>query len=109
MFRGSLNWIPDNPSSRRRQMKMSSAKARWTFLVTVGILCVFIALGFSIGKSISNRSQLSADQEYLTLQGELIQLNIRVENMQKSFEQVAQREERAFMAAADMNIDFSRL
>lgn len=77
--------------------------------MTVGILCVFIALGFSIGKGVSNRSQLGADQEYLTLQGELIQLNIRVENMQRSFEQVAQREERAFMAAADMNIDFSRL
>lgn len=109
MFRGSLNWIPDNPSSRQRHMKMSSAKARGTLFAIVGILCVFVALGFSIGKGISNRSQLSADQEYLTLQGELIQLNIRVENMQKSFEQVSQREERAFMAAADMNIDFSRL
>jgi len=109
MFRGSLNWIPDNPASKRRQTKMSSSKAGWTLLIAVGIICVFIALGFSIGKGISNNSQLSADQEYLTLQGELIQLNTRVENMQKSFEQVSQREERAFMAAADMNIDFSRL
>ncbi len=78
-------------------------------MIAVGIVCVFMALGFSIGKGVSSNSRLSADQEYLTLQGELIQLNTRVENIQLNLQQVAQREERAFMAAADMNIDFSRM
>ncbi len=109
MFKGSLNWIPDNPSHKRRHIIMSSAKAGWSVLIAVGIVCVFMALGFSIGKGVSSNSRLSADQEYLTLQGELIQLNTRVENIQRNLQQVAQREERAFMAAADMNIDFSRM
>ncbi|RKZ04737.1 hypothetical protein DRQ21_01830 [Candidatus Fermentibacteria bacterium] len=109
MLKGSLNWIPDNPSSRRRQVIMSPARAGWTGFAAFGVVCVFMALGFSLGKGVSDNSKLSADQEYLTLQGELIQLNTRVENVQKSLELVSQREELAFMAAADMNIDFSRL
>lgn len=109
MFKGSLSWVPDNPSSRRRQVIMTPAKAGRSVLVVAGVVCVFIALGFSLGKGISGNNRLSADQEYLTLQGELIQLNCRVENVQNSLQQVAQREERAFMAAADMNIDFSRM
>ena len=107
MFKGSLNWIPDNPSSGRRHIVMNPVKAGWSVLIAVGIICVFMALGFALGKGVSTNSQLSADQEYLTLQGELIQLNTRVENVQNSLEQVAQHEELAFMAAADMNIDFS--
>lgn len=109
MFKGSLSWVPDNPSSRRRQVIMTPAKAGRSVLVVAGVVCVFIALGFSLGKGVSGNNRLSADQEYLTLQGELIQLNCRVENVQNSLQQVAQREERAFMAAADMNIDFSRM
>lgn len=109
MFKGSLNWVPDNPSSRRRQVIMTPSKAGRSVLVVAGVVCVFIALGFSLGKGVSGNNRLSADQEYLTLQGELIQLNCRVENVQNSLQQVAQREERAFMAAADMNIDFSRM
>lgn len=109
MLKGSLNWVPDNPSSRRRQVIMSPAKARRFVLAAAGVLCLFIALGFSLGKGIAGNGRLGADQEYLTLQGELIQLNIRVENLQNSLEAVAQREERAFMAAADMNIDLSRM
>ncbi|MCK5132469.1 MAG: M23 family metallopeptidase [Candidatus Sabulitectum sp.] len=88
---------------------MSPAKAGWFVLVAVGIVCLFMALGFSLGKGVSGNSRLTADQEYITLQGELIQLNTRLENVQNSLEQVAQREELAFMAAADMNIDFSRM
>lgn len=88
---------------------MSPAKAGWTVLIAAGVVCLFMALGFSLGKGISGNSRLSADQEYLTLQGELIQLNTRVENIQNNLEAVAQREERAFMAAADMNINFSRM
>ncbi len=88
---------------------MSPAKVGWSALATVGVVCFFVALGFSLGKGISGNSRLSTDQEYLILQGELIQLSNRVENVQNSLEAVAQREERAFMAAADMNIDFSRM
>lgn len=109
MLKGSLNWIPDNPSNRRRHVIVSPAKVGWFVLVAVGIVCLFMALGFSLGKGVSGNSSLSADQEYMTLQGELIQLNTRLENVQNSLEQVAQREELAFMAAADMNIDFSRM
>jgi murein DD-endopeptidase MepM/ murein hydrolase activator NlpD len=109
MLRGSLNWVPDNPSSRRRQVIMTPAKARWAVFVAFSVICLFTALGFSLGKGVSDNGRLSADQEYLTLQGELIGLNTRVENLQNSLEQVAQREELAFMAAADMNIDFSRM
>ncbi len=90
-------------------MIMSPVKAGWTGFAVLGIVCVFTALGFSLGKGVSDNNELTADQEYLTLQGELIQLNTRVENVQKSLEQVAQREELVFMAAADMNIDFSRM
>ncbi|MCK5787067.1 MAG: M23 family metallopeptidase [Candidatus Sabulitectum sp.] len=104
-----MNWVPDNPSSRRRHIVMSSAKAGWYILAAVGIVCFFMALGFNLGKGISRSTSLSTDQEYLTLQGELIQLNTRVGNLQNSLEQVVQREELAFMAAADMNIDFTRM
>ncbi len=109
MFRGSLNWVPDNPSSGRRHIVMNPVKAGWSVLIAVGVICVFMALGFALGKGVSGNNSLSADQEYLTLQGELIQLNTKVENVQSSLEQVAQREELAFMAAADMNIDFSNM
>ena len=88
---------------------MSPAKATWSVLIAVGVICIFMALGFSLGKGVFGNSNLTADQEYLTLQGELIQLNGRVQNLQNTLNLVAQREELAFMAAADMNIDFSRL
>lgn len=109
MLKGSLNWIPDDPSSRRRHVVLSPVKLGWTILSSVAVICVFIALGFSLGKGVSGNNRLSADQEYLTLQGELLQLNYQVENIQASLERVAEREERVFMAAADMNLDFSRL
>ena len=109
MLKGSLNWIPDDPSSRRRHVVLSPVKLGWTILSAVAVICVFIALGFSLGKGVSGNSRVSADQEYLTLQGELLQLNNQVENIQASLEGVAEREERVFMAAADMNLDFSRL
>ncbi len=109
MLKGSLNWVPDNPSSGRRHIVMNPVKAGWSVLIAMGIVCVFMALGFALGKGVSGNNRLSADQEYLTLQGELIQLNTRVGNVQSSLEQVAQREELAFMAAADMNIDFSNM
>ncbi len=109
MLRGSLNWIPDDPSSKRKHLLVSPAKLGWFILGAVAIICIFMALGFSIGKGISGNSRLSADQEYLILQGELIQLNTRVENIQHSLEQVSRREEQVFMAAADMNLDFTWL
>lgn len=76
-------------------------------LVFVGVLCLFIALGYNLGKTFSGEKRTEADGEYIRLQGELIQLNSRVMNLQHSLEEISQREEIAFMAAADMNIDFS--
>jgi len=108
MLKGSVSWVPDNPSSRRRQITLSPAKAGWATLAVVGVLCLFTALGFNIGKTVYAEKRGDIDQDYMRLQGELIQLDSRVMNLQRNLELVAQREEMAFMAAADMNIDFSR-
>lgn len=108
MLKGSLSWVPDNPSYRNRHIKFSPARAGWTALAAAGVLCLFIALGFNIGKTLYAENGNDTDHEYMRLQGELIQLDARVMNLQQTLEQVSQREEMAFMAAADMNIDFSR-
>lgn len=108
MLKGSISWVPDNPSYRSRHIKFSPGKAGWTALVVVGIVCLFTALGFNIGKNVYAERRSDLDQDYMRLQGELIQLDSRVMNLQRSLESVSQREEMAFMAAADMNIDFSR-
>lgn len=108
MLKGSVSWVPENPSSINRHFKFTPARAGWTTLGIVGILCLFTALGFNLGKTVYAEKRGDVDQEYMRLQGELIQLDSRVMNLQESLEQVAQREEMAFMAAADMNIDFSR-
>ena len=108
MLKGSVSWVPDNPAYRSRHVKVSPGKAGWTALVVVGILCLFTALGFNIGKTVYAEKRSDIDHDYMRLQGELIQLDSRVMNLQSSLENVAQREEMAFMAAADMNIDFSR-
>lgn len=108
MLKGSVSWVPDNPSYRSRHFKFSPGKAGWTALLIVGVLCLFTALGFNIGKTMYARGRGGADGDYMRLQGELIQLDSRVMSLQESLLEVAQREEMAFMAAADMNIDFSR-
>jgi len=107
MLKGSISWIPNNPSARKRHITLSPAKAGWWALLIVGAICILVALGFSLGKGIAGHLGFNSDQEYMRLQGELIQLNARVQNLQGSLEEVAQREETAFMAAAGMNIDFS--
>lgn len=109
MFKGSVTWVPENPSSSNRNLILSPARIGWIALAMVGILCLFIALGFNLGKTVYAENKSDRNQEFMQLQGELIQLDSRVMNLQHSLEQVAQREEMAFMAAADMNIDFSRL
>jgi murein DD-endopeptidase MepM/ murein hydrolase activator NlpD len=109
MLKGSLSWIPHNPSAKRRHITLSPAKAGWSALIIVGAICILVALGFSLGKGISGHIGFSSNQDYTRLQGELIQLNTRVLALQSSLEEVAQREETAFMAAAGMNIDFSRI
>ncbi|PIE52550.1 hypothetical protein CSA37_05910 [Candidatus Fermentibacteria bacterium] len=109
MFRGAVSWVPDNPSSRNRQIAISPGKLGWISLAVVGLICLFIALGFNLGRSVYAETTMERDQEYMRLQGELIQLDTRLISLQHYFEDIAQREELAFMAAADMNIDFSRL
>lgn len=108
MLKGSISWVPENPSSKNKHIKFTPGKAGWTALVLVAIICLFIALGFNLGRTVYAEKRGDIDQDYMRLQGELIQLDARVMSLQQSLDQVAQREEMAFMAAADMNIDFSR-
>jgi len=109
MLKGSITWVPDNPSSRNRNYVLSPAKIGWAVLVIVAAVCLFTALGFNLGKTVYSGTRSDLDDDYLMLQGELIQLDSRMMNLQQLLEQISQREEMAFMAAADMNIDFSRL
>lgn len=109
MLKGSLHWVPDDPSSRKKNLYLTPNKVSKYSFITVTAICVLLALGFSIGKAVAVNQRVSKNQEYLILQAELIQLGTRVENIQSSFEEVTRREELAFMAAADLNLDFSEL
>ncbi len=107
MLKGSLHWVPDDPSSKKKNLLLTPNKVSKYLFIFVTVVCVLLALGFSIGKAVAVNQRVSKNQEYIMLQAELIQLGTRVENLQSSIQDVSRREELAFMAAADLNLDFS--
>lgn len=108
MLRGSLDWIPENPSGRRRPIRINANRVRLLVFLAAGIMSLLLGGAFALGRRVGSGPE-ARSRDYTILQGELLQLGARVENLQETLRQVAQREERAFTAAADLNLDFSGL
>ncbi len=108
MLRGSLDWIPEDPSGRRRPIRINTNRVRLLAFLVAGVMSVLLGGAFALGRRAGAGSG-TGTREYTILQGELLQLGARVENLQKTLWQVAQREERVFTVAADLNLDFSGL
>jgi murein DD-endopeptidase MepM/ murein hydrolase activator NlpD len=108
LLRGSLDWIPENPSGRRRPIRINANRVRLLVFLAAGVMSLLLGGAFALGRKAGSGPE-ARSRDYTMLQGELLQLGARVENLQETLRQVAQREERAFTAAADLNLDFSGL
>ncbi len=109
MLRGSLDWIPEDPSGRRRPLRIDANRLRLFVFLFAGVMSLLLGGAFALGRRVNTPAEGSQSSDYAILQGELLQLGARVENLQQSLMEISQREERVFMAAADLNLDFSSL
>ncbi len=109
MLRGSLDWIPEDPSGHRRRLPLNAHRMRLYIFLAAGVLSLLLGGAFSLGRRSRLFSGEGPGQDYAILQGELLQLGVRVENLQEQLHLMSQMEERVFMAAADLNLDFTSL
>lgn len=109
MLKGSLDWIPQDPSGRRRPLHINAHRVRLVVFLAAGVLSVLLGGAFALGKRAGSRNTATPSREYTLLQGEMLQLGARVEDLQETLRQISHREERVFVAATGLNLDFSPL
>lgn len=109
MLKGSLDWIPEDPSGRRRPIHINTNRIRLFVFLAAGVMSLLLGGAFALGRRVSHRRAGSPSTEYALLEGELLQLGARVESLQETLRQIANRQERVFVAAADLNLDFGSL
>ncbi len=108
MLRGSLDWIPEDPSGRRRPLHLTAHRIRMFIFFAAGIMSLLLGGAFALGRRAGSGGE-APSRDYAILQGELLQLGSRVDNLQESLRRISQTQERVFVAAADLNLDFSNL
>jgi murein DD-endopeptidase MepM/ murein hydrolase activator NlpD len=107
LLKGSLDWIPEDPSGRRRPIRIDAHRIRLFIFLAAGVMSLLLGAAFALGRRVA--PALTPSRDYAILEGELLQLGARVENLQETIRQISHREERVFVAAADLNLDFSSL
>jgi murein DD-endopeptidase MepM/ murein hydrolase activator NlpD len=105
---GTLQWVPYDPGKGGRPVRLTRFGVRISLLVIAIVLSIIIGGAFAIGRAVGN-GQVRSSVESEVLRGELVQLERRVQDLQQSLTEVADREERVALAAADLNLDFSAI
>jgi murein DD-endopeptidase MepM/ murein hydrolase activator NlpD len=108
MAPGTLHWVPLDPGKQRRTVRFTRSGLGLSLLTLALFLSVTIGGTFLVGRAVGRKQMRDTHTiESEILRSELIQLELRVGNISRTLEEVAEREERIVMAASDLNLDFS--
>ncbi|MBD3369629.1 peptidoglycan DD-metalloendopeptidase family protein [Candidatus Fermentibacteria bacterium] len=106
---GTLHWVPHS-TGRTRPFKLTRRGLQAIGLVSALVLCVLLGAAFMLGKhlgSIGTRTRRAGDRPIV--EGELVQLRQRVDDLAEQLVRISEREEQILVAGAGLNMDFSNL
>ncbi len=106
---GTLHWVPWR-SGRGRLVRLTTFRLQLAGLAVALTISVLLAASFLAGREVGRRQGFGASgSSSRILEGELYQLNERVDELTARLVEISEREERVMMAGAGLNIDFSSL
>jgi murein DD-endopeptidase MepM/ murein hydrolase activator NlpD len=106
---GTLHWVPWR-AGRGRPVKLTKLRLQLAGFAVALTISVLIAAAFLAGREVGRQQILEAPgSSARMLEGEIYQLQERVDQITARLVQIAEREERVMVAGAGLNIDFSSL
>lgn len=106
---GTLHWVPHS-TGRTRPFKLTRRGLQAIGLVSALVLCVLIGAAFMLGRHLGSMGAGTRRAGGRPIvEGELVQLRQRVDDLAEQLVRISEREEQILVAGAGLNLDFSDL
>jgi hypothetical protein len=106
---GTLHWVPWR-AGRGRPVKLTKLRLQLAGFAVALTISMLIAAAFLFGREVGRQQILGAPgSSSRILEGEVYQLQERVDRLSSQLVEIAEREERIMVAGAGLNMDFSSL
>lgn len=106
---GTIHWVPWK-SGRGRPVVLTRLRLQLAGLAVSLAISGMIGAAFLLGREAGQRHRLTGiGRNEAVLEGEIYQLNERVDELSERLVEIAEREERIMLAGAGLNMDFSSL